>query len=146
MPDAKKEYVAWIDIMGTRKISLNLSGKISAVKIFKLYDAVIQSQPDSKTKGYPMGDGMFLTSPDGDLLLSDIEDIYTCLAHEIVDRYRHDPDFEVIYMPILKGIISHGEVYHGTEIKNASLNSHNFAENIVLGRPLIWRLIPHHLG
>lgn len=137
MPDATDEYVAWIDLMGTKIVTSNVSPRIASVNICKLYDAAIRAELGPKVKGYPMGDGMFLTSPDGDALYSKIEQIFSDIATEIVKRNRHDRDFELLYMPVLKGVITQGEVYHGSDIEGSVLNGHDFMNNLVFGKPLV---------
>lgn len=141
--EPSNEYVCWLDIMGTKNKMLT-SVKQSSIFIFKFHVAILEAiqalEPIRATKiiAYPVMDGVYLTSPEKDIILDVISKIFFSMAHQFTNANI----FYHLYM--IKGAIAYGPIYHGRNIANDasyifenSTNAVNYKQSILLGMPMV---------
>lgn len=110
LQDARGEYVAWCDGMGTGS-ALSTSLKHAANFVFKLHRAfgnAVDSVDGARL--YPLMDGMYVTSPSRDTIQSVIRAAYTDLAREF---YAHK---EIHKHFIVRGAVAYGATLHGADV------------------------------
>ena len=112
LPTPKKEYVAFIDIMGTRT-HMKCSVKETANFIFKFHAAVIAAYREKMYKNvflYPVMDGIYITTGKKEdminILLRVFRELAKCFVNEKDNYYKY----------LIRGSIAYGEVIHGHHI------------------------------
>lgn len=136
LPAPKREYVAFIDIMGTQ-LRMNKSVKECATYIFKLHSAIISSWREKAYKNvfvYPVMDGAYITASRQD----DMQNILTRIYRALYDEMKTE---DINYIYPVRGAIAYGEVIHGhtvpyTASKAFEMNL-GYKDNILLGRAMI---------
>ncbi|WP_339815219.1 hypothetical protein [uncultured Imperialibacter sp.] len=133
LPEPKNEYVAWIDIMGTKNI-MSDSLNISANFIFKFHSA-IQASKDADAKYYPLMDGVFITTDKLSVLKRVIAETFTKLAELFSAEQNNRHRF------LIKGSISFGPIIHGENVPADACSDLekdlNYKKAILMGTPMI---------
>lgn len=109
---AHKEYVAFVDIMGTRT-HMKKSVYESANFIFKLHAAIISAWREKNYHGvfvYPVMDGAYITARNKDDMINIMLRIYRELAKLFVKEQTQEHQY------MIRGAIAYGEVIHGHDI------------------------------
>lgn len=134
---AHKEYVAFIDIMGTRT-HMKKSVYESANFIFKLHAAIISAWREKNYHGvfvYPVMDGAYITTRNK----ADMINILLRIYRELAKLFVKEQTAEHQYM--IRSAIAYGEVIHGHDIpyeaSKAFENSLGYKDHILLGRAMI---------
>lgn len=134
LPSSQNEFVAWIDIMGTKSHFKN-SLKSASNFIFKLHGQALNIAPKKNITLYPVMDGLYATTKDEVSICSFLIEIFTDITRLFIDE-PHDH-----FKFIIRGGISYGEIIHGRDITdpNASytLNSNpQYRDKILIGVPI----------
>ena len=134
---AHKEYVAFVDIMGTRT-HMKKSVYESANFIFKLHAAIISAWREKNYHGvfvYPVMDGAYITARNKDDMINIMLRIYRELAKLFVKEQTQEHQY------MIRGAIAYGEVIHGHDIpygaSKAFENSLGYKDHILLGSAMI---------
>lgn len=134
---AHKEYVAFVDIMGTRTHMKN-SIYESANFIFKLHAAIISAWREKNYHGifvYPVMDGAYITARNKADMINIMLRIYRELAKLFVKEQTQEHQY------MIRGAIAYGEVVHGHDIpyeaSKAFENSLGYKDHILLGSAMI---------
>lgn len=137
LPKPKYEYVAFVDIMGTRT-HMNKSVRESANFIFKLHSAIISAWREKPYKNvfiYPVMDGAYITSGNKDNMANILLRVYRNLADVFMKESNYD------YLYLVRGAIAYGEVIHGHnvpyEASKAFEMNLGYKDNILLGSAMI---------
>jgi hypothetical protein len=134
LPRPSNEYVAWIDVMGT-KASMGRSISGTANFVFKLHIAAIQQQPSSGVRIYPVMDGFYASSSDQAAFQSFLRGVFSAVADEFISESEHRHQF------VIRGGLAYGPVYHGSDVGSsassdlAGKTAHRDA--ILLGMPMV---------
>lgn len=137
LPRPKRQYVAFIDIMGT-KARMNKSVQECANYIFKFHSAVISSWREKPYKNvfvYPVMDGVYITTAKRE----DMENIVLRIFRYLCDGINSNNDINYLY--VVRGAIAYGEVTHGHSVpydasKAFEMNL-GYKDNILLGKAMI---------
>lgn len=137
-----KEYVCFIDIMGTQNC-MRTSFERAANFIMRLHCCVTEVT-DSLNKGrrqnllslYPIMDGVYLTSSDPELLLSAIRRVFDKLAQIQV----HFAEPQKLF--IVRGAITYGDITHGKAISvevcpHLAACANGYNDKLLFGLPMI---------
>lgn len=137
LPKSQNEYVAFIDIMGTRT-HMKVSVGQTANFIFKLHAAIIQAwreKPYRNVFVYPVMDGAYITAGNKE----DIENIVVRIYRSLYEVFIKEKESRFYYL--VRGAIAYGEVIHGHHVPyNASKAfemSLGYKDNILLGSAMI---------
>lgn len=139
-----KEYVAFIDIMGTQNC-MKMSFERAANHIMRLHccvtdvtqaiNAAVHASDQKVIKVYPIMDGVYLTSPDFKLIRQAVSRIFK----EIVFSQVNTKDNEIIFL--VRGAIARGDIVHGMYITDQvcpDLSANEPYKNMLLfGLPMI---------
>lgn len=137
MPREKKEYVAFLDIMGT---SANMAHSVNktANYIFKLHAAILSAWKKTSYEGvfvYPVMDGAYITSRRKDSMEKVLVSIMDTLSKIFVEEIDDDKRF------VIRAGLAYGELIHGHEIPfNASKIFEldlGYKNNLLLGSGMI---------
>lgn len=132
MPDAKNEYVLWLDIMGT-KSSMSNGVKASSIHICKLHVAILESKTE-ELHIYPVMDGAYITSASAEKMNIFIFSVFKKLKELFVDE-------EDRYKFMVKGALSYGPIIHGKDINGECsaifADYPDYTEDIMFGLPMI---------
>lgn len=137
LPRPKYEYVAFVDIMGTRT-HMRKSVKETANYIFKLHSAIISAWREKPYKNvfvYPVMDGAYITSGNKDSMVNILLRVYRNLA----EIYLKEINWSHLYL--VRGAVAYGEVIHGHNVpyeasKIFEMNL-GYKDNILLGSAMI---------
>ena len=133
LPDPTNEYVAWVDVMGTRA-SMSNSMKITANFIFKLHIAAMQA-PHAGIRIYPVMDGFYASCPSKAEILDFLRSVFSEVAATF--EAETEPRFRFL----IRGALAYGRVVHGESLPAAT--SHTLAgvpayrDQILLGMPMV---------
>lgn len=137
LPEAKKNYVAFVDIMGT-KAHMARSTKTAANFIFKLHAAVLGAWRNEKYQDvfvYPVMDGVYITAARKE----DIEKIVVRIFSDLAELQIAETN--PIHRFILRGCIAYGEVIHGHNVPYSASKIFEtdlgYKNNILLGPAMI---------
>lgn len=133
MPTPSHEYVCWMDIMGTGAI-MPRSLETSAIFIFKLHTAAIESNDSGDVRLYPMMDGVYAVSDSKQSLLDFIEGAFSAMATDITDNIEKE-----YYKYVVKASIAFGPIVHGSDIPdeaNDALTA-DYQKSILVGIPMV---------
>lgn len=112
MPNPRKEYVCFIDIMGIQS-KMSHSTKQSSNFIFKLHGTLLEawrSRGYSTISVYPIMDGAYITSTKKDDILNLLTATYNSLSTALSKEYN----YRFWYM--VRASIAYGDVIHGRDI------------------------------
>lgn len=128
------EYVAWIDIMGTR-VAMRETIDRCANFIFKFHAAALTCLTSAKDISlYPVMDGIYVTSKSKDSILD-----YLC--HTFFECSKDFCNSELRFCYLIKGALAFGSIYHGKNIPvevNYTFTEHkNYKDSLLLGLPMI---------
>jgi hypothetical protein len=135
-PEGIDEYVAWVDIMGSRN-AFQKSLKTATtyvLKLNKIFDSVIRQEAHGCSGYYPIIDGLYFTHGDKDLFLKIMQKSFVAVANEFMEQ--SDP----AYRFMIRGGISYGTVIHG---KNIDVNRKHLdvdkrvIKSLLFGKPLV---------
>lgn len=137
LPTPKREYVAFVDIMGTQA-RMNKSVKECATYIFKLHSAIISSWREKAYKNvfvYPVMDGAYITSSSKEAM----ENILLRIFRSLYEEMKNSDDIDHMYL--VRCAVAYGEVIHGHTVpydasKAFELNL-GYKDNILLGKAMI---------
>lgn len=112
MPNPRKEYVCFIDIMGIQS-KMSHSTKQSSNFIFKLHATLLEawrSRGYNTISVYPIMDGAYITSTKKDDILNLLTAMYNSLSTALLqeDNYR--------FWYMVRASIAYGDVIHGRDI------------------------------
>lgn len=136
IPQARNEYVCWIDIMGT-KSKMENSVNTCAIFMLKFHASILDAIQKKKCviSVYPVMDGVYITS-------TSINDLQTALFHifsELGDLFLSEDSF--YHQFLVKAAIAYGPVIHGKDIddsvNNAIASDKNYKNSLLLGLPMI---------
>jgi len=130
-----KEYVCWIDIMGTKE-AMKTDVRRCANFIFKLHALVLQACVSPKDIIlYPVMDGVYITSPSKKLITDCICNIFSCCSADFCNEKEEK------YLYLIKGALAYGPIYHGKDIPSACNrvfdNRVEYKQSLLLGMPII---------
>ena len=128
------EYVAWIDLMGTRETMQETIDK-SANFIFKFHATALTCLPSTtKIVLYPVMDGIYVTSTSKNPFIDYLCNIF----------FECSKDFctaDVRFCYLIKGAIAFGPIYHGknvpAEANYVFSKYENYKNSLLLGLPMI---------
>lgn len=130
--DPRNEYVAWVDIMGTR-ISMSRSLPASANFVFKLHEAALRARSQNVIL-YPVMDGFYASSANQDSILTLLRVVFQGVAQEF-NKSNQKHRF------IIRGAVAFGPVIHGQDIppKASRIMGKNkpYRDNVLLGLPMV---------
>lgn len=116
MPDIKKEYICWIDIMGTSNV-MRESFERATNFILRFHcfvneaiAALTNPRDNQEVKLYPLMDGVYIVTPELDLLTKIIFHVYDSLTSYFVNTQENKHRFMV------RGSIAYGDLAHGRDI------------------------------
>lgn len=137
LPKPRREYIAFIDIMGTRAHMKN-SVASTANYIFKLHAAILASWRNEKYENvfvYPVMDGAYITATSRKNIEKIIVRIYLELAKIITNEADSKHRF------LIRGAIAYGETIHGHrvpfEASKVFETDLSYKNNILLGPAMI---------
>ena len=137
LPKARNEYVAFIDIMGTRT-HMKKSVRESANFIFKLHSGIISAWREKPYKNvfvYPVMDGAYITSGNKENMINILLRVFRSLS----DLFLKESNSSYLYL--VRGSLAFGEVIHGHnvpyEASKAFEMSLGYKDNILLGSAMI---------
>ncbi len=134
MPDAKSEYVCWIDMMGTQQKMIDTVRK-ATIHVFKFHSALIKYKTDD-VEIYPLMDGAYITSRDFLKMLSYLQNVFVCLANLAAETREPEHRF------LVRAGMAYGQMLHGAEITNKASTeldqNRNITNQIMVGPPMSW--------
>lgn len=141
MPDIKKEYICWIDIMGTSNV-MRESFERATNFILRFHcfvneaiAALTNPRDNQEVKLYPLMDGVYIVTPDLDLLRKIIFLVYDSLTSYFVNTQENKHRFMV------RGSIAYGDLAHGGAINDkvcTMLNPNtDYKGKLLFGLPMI---------
>lgn len=137
LPNPKREYVAFIDIMGTRAHMEN-NVTTTANYIFKLHAAILAAWRNEKYQNvfvYPVMDGAYITATSRDDIEKIVVRIYLELARILTNETNPNHRF------IIRGAIAYGKTIHGHrvpfEASRVFETDLSYKNNILLGSAMI---------
>ncbi len=110
LPNPIKQYVAWIDIMGTKSFyeKTNKSPMLYILKLHACAEAATKSK--NGLRYYPAADGLFLTHNERTPLLEVVKEIFQEIALDVINTRK------IEYRYMIRAGIVHGEINHGSDI------------------------------
>jgi hypothetical protein len=133
MPTATNEFVAWVDVMGT-KSSMSRSIAETANFIFKLHIAAIGAAA-AGLRLYPVMDGVYATAADQATMLTFLRRLFHALAVEF------NQTTEPFHRFIVRGGLAFGPVIHGSGVQPAASGvlaaAARHRDAILLGMPMV---------
>lgn len=137
LPKPRYEYVAFVDIMGTRT-HMKKSVRETANFIFKLHSAIISAWREKPYKNvfvYPVMDGAYITSGNKQNMINILLRVYRSLA----DCFLKESNWAYLYL--VRGSVAYGEVVHGHnvpyEASKAFEMNLGYKDYILLGSAMI---------
>lgn len=137
MPKPKKEYVAFIDLMGTKN-HMNRSVMDASNFIFKLHAAVLSAWRKSPYMGvfaYPIMDGVYITSTNQENMEKLLVKIFSDLAEHFIAETEPQHKF------IPRCGLAYGEIVHGHNVPYTASKVFemdlSYKNNILLGKAMI---------
>ena len=132
---SSKEYVCWIDIMGTKN-TMSESFQKAANFILKFHSCVVDAIDQVKPVSfYPLMDGVFITSPNGNVIKKVINIIFSTVAEIFLSEEKND------YRFIIKGSLAYGYIAHGVNIDEKVceklFHKDNYKQSLMCGMPMI---------
>lgn len=133
----KNEYVAFVDIMGTRDFMVHKDIHEAANYIFKLHAAIISAINERRYNGvfvYPVMDGAYITSTRKDDMQNILSRVYREMANIFINSAPE-------YRFLIRCGLAYGEVIHGHRIPYEASNVFeldlSYKSNLLLGKPMI---------
>lgn len=112
--EVTKEYVAWVDVVGTRS-AMTRSVMASATYIFKLHTAALLSSSEASGVAlYPVMDGFYVTCNEQGTILKYLKNVCTMIAATFISESENHHRF------LIRGAMSYGAVYHGRGISGTA--------------------------
>lgn len=136
LPDGQKEYVSWVDIMGTKNMFIK-SDKCPTLYILKLHKAaekILNNYNDKNFTYYPVIDGFYLVSSDKNLLVDTLKKLFIKLSEEFISEKEQGYKF------MIRAGLSYGEVIHG---KNINISDDKLGiktktkDMLLFGKPIV---------
>lgn len=132
LPDPIQEYVAWVDIMGTKNI-FKQTDKTPTSYILKLHTYAKNAAKDKVKIAniYPVIDGFFITHNSATELIEVIQYIFKGISDDL-SKCRDGYGF------LVRAGIAYGNVIHGTMIdsKIANLDEH-IKKSLLFGKAVV---------
>ena len=131
-----REYVCWIDIMGTKNIMSESLQKATNF-ILKFHSCVIRSikEDSEKIHYYPLMDGIFITTSQLLIMQKAVNSIFSNAANIFLHERQN------IHRFIIKGSLAYGPIYHGNIINDSVCHeiasNDDYKKTILLGMPMI---------
>ena len=137
LPKPRSEYVAFIDIMGTRT-HMKKSVKETANFIFKLHSGIISAwrqKPYKNVFVYPVMDGAYITSSNKEDMINILARVFRSLAI----NFMNESNFSYLYL--VRGAVAFGEVIHGHNVPYEASKTFEYnlgyKDHILLGSAMI---------
>lgn len=137
LPNAKRRYVAFVDIMGTQT-HMTRSTVIAANFIFKLHAAVLDAWKNEKYQDvfvYPVMDGAYITTARKEDIEKIIVRVFLGIAELQIKEENPAHRF------VVRGSIAFGEVIHGHHVPYSASKVFEtdlgYKNNILLGPAMI---------
>lgn len=137
LPKSKKEYVAFIDIMGTRT-HMKKSVRETANFIFKLHSAIISAWREKPYKNvfvYPVMDGAYITTSNKRDMINILVRIYRSLSLNYLSETK------LAFLYLVRGAVAYGDVVHGHNIPYEASKAFEmnlgYKDNLLLGSAMI---------
>lgn len=139
---SSKEYVCWIDIMGTKN-TMSESFQKAANFILKFHSCVIDAvKRGDKVTFYPLMDGVFITSPNSITIKKVIDTIFSSVAKIFLSEEKNG------YRFIVKGSLAFGDIAHGININKEVCEKlsteENYKQSLMCGMPMIQAFTAEH--
>lgn len=132
-PEMEKEFVLWVDIMGTKN-NMSSSVRTSSIFICKLHVAIMQAKK-AGMHVYPMMDGAYVTAKEEKEMASFIKKLFNSLGDTLIEE---ENDFHRF---LIKGALAYGPVLHGNTIPDTCSKcfeeNQSYVNSILLGIPMI---------
>ncbi|MCP4650481.1 MAG: hypothetical protein GY853_10435 [PVC group bacterium] len=133
------EYVAWVDIMGTKSHIKRGSINEVAIIFYKLHVAGLCAKKDIQNNNiqvYPVMDGFYATSCDALELQEFLGRVFYYSSHAFLsDKKKH------IFQYLIKASVAYGKIYHGKDIEQGSADrldeNPNYKDSLILGKPVL---------
>lgn len=133
----KKEYVAFLDIMGIQN-RMKMSLRDTSNFIFKLHASVIAALRDKRYEGvfcYPLMDGVYITSRSKESMVNILVRIYRELAQVLIEEDKMEHIF------LVRAAVAYGQIIHGHDIPLGASKIFEldvgYKDKILLGTPMI---------
>lgn len=137
LPNPRKEYVAFVDLMGTRN-NMCRSVKDTSNFIFKLHAAVVSAWRKSAYTGvfvYPIMDGVYITSQNK----KNMEKILTKIFSDLSDVFIKELNLFHKFIP--RCGMAYGDIIHGHDVPYQASKVFEldlgYKNNILLGQAMI---------
>lgn len=132
---SSKEYVCWIDIMGTKN-TMSESFQKAANFILKFHSCVIDAvKRGEKVTFYPLMDGVFITCPNSTTIRKVIDTVFSSVAKIFLAEEKNG------YRFLIKGSLSYGDIAHGANIDEKVCeklsNEDAYKNSLMCGMPMI---------
>ena len=127
-------YVAWLDVMGVQASMLR-SLPVCANFIFKLHIAALEESTPAVSL-YPVMDGVYVVTPDRDVMRQFLSDVMTRLAR----GFNNDANEHRF---LVKSAVAHGPVIHGRDVNAAASAVFQkpanaaYKDSLLLGMPVV---------
>ena len=137
-----KEYVCWIDIMGTQN-TMSESFQKAANFILKFHGCIIEVVKDVEgVCYYPLMDGVFITTPNNATIRTIIDKIFSAIAVIFLNEDKHGHRF------VIKGSLAYGDIAHGKTINDQICDKlaheDDYKHAIMCGLPMIQAFKAEH--
>lgn len=133
LPEAKNEYVAWLDVMGIQS-AMSRSMSISANFVFKHHIAALSADREN-VKVYPVMDGLYATSESKESIVNFIRAVMCENAKTFLETT------EPMHRFLVRGGLAFGPVIHGCDVKpsvDERLDGHDaYKSSVLLGMPMV---------
>lgn len=136
LPKPSMEYVAFIDLMGTRS-HMGKSVPETANYVFKLHSAIITAWREKNYKNvsvYPVMDGAYITGKQKEAIERIVPRLFGLLANVFYNE-------ELSHKFLVRCSIAYGEVIHGYDIpyraSKAFQSNIGYKEKLLLGNAMI---------
>ncbi len=141
---SSKEYVCWIDIMGTKN-TMSESFQKAANFILKFHSCVIDAVKNEKDVSYyPLMDGVFITASNNEVIRRIIDNIFSNVAEIFLSEQKHGHRF------IIKGSLAFGDIAHGIKINEQICpnlaSEDDYKRAIMCGLPMIQAFTAEHVA
>lgn len=137
LPTPRKEYVAFIDLMGIEN-HMHRSVKDTSNFIFKLHAAVVSAWRKPAYQGvfvYPIMDGVYITSKSKE----NIEKILVKIHRELAELFVNENN--ILHQVIPRCGLSYGKIIHGHDVPYQASKVFEldleYKNSILLGQPMI---------
>lgn len=130
IPQPNQEYVAWVDIMGTKNI-FRRTDPSPTVYILKLhqYAKNIIEKSEQAIKQYPVIDGFYITHESASCIVDIVTNIFILIKDEFIKSSAG-------YQFLVRAGLSYGSVIHGEMIDQKYIHT-DIKDSILFGKAVV---------